>query len=269
MKEIGRGARWLDPLRWVRRQLYSKYGSFVMANFELKLRHLPTTARLWRLERAEAKRLLQLLGTPVEAHVITVIATYRRPELAAKAVRSALAQTVADHHIVVVDDAGGQLPAVDDPRVTVVSLARNAGSAGVVRNVGIRLSRSPIIAFLDDDNTWDARHLELSLKEHARGYAVTYTGLRRVRMDGTMRDEISVPFERSAMRSRGFVDTSAITVRRHRRAYFSRVPRGRKTKVKEDWELVYRLSRRVRTTHVPVSTVEYLVHEGSYYTNWK
>jgi hypothetical protein len=35
-----------------------------------------------------------------------------------------------------------------------------------------------------------------------------------------------------------------------------------------DWELVYRLSRRIRTQHVPVPTVRYRVNLESYYTDW-
>src|SRR5258708_1238448 len=78
-----------------------------------------------------------VLHTTPRADVVTVIATFRRPEGLVDAVRSALAQGVDDHLIVVVDDGGGLPDLPVDPRVLALSLARNYGCLGMVRNVGI------------------------------------------------------------------------------------------------------------------------------------
>ena len=37
----------------------------------------------------------------------------------------------------------------------------------------------------------------------------------------------------------------------------------------EDWELVWRLSRRKRISHVSETTVTYLVNPDSYYMRWE
>ena len=212
--------------------------------------------------------MLVLLGGPVTAEVVTIIPTYRRPGLAKHAVQSALAQRAADHRVVVVDDGGGQVPIIADPRVTVVSLSRNLGAAGVVRNVGIRISRSRYLAFLDDDNRWTLEHLEVALAAQRRRQGLVYTGVRRWREDGTLLDELGQPFDRALLKDRAFVDTSAIVAVRRRGVRFSRVPRDRWTVPGEDWEFIHRLSRRMHTRYLPVTTVEYLAHDASYYTEW-
>ncbi len=194
---------------------------------------------------------------------MTVIATFRRPEGLVDAVRSALAQDLDDHLIVVVDDGGGLPELPDDPRVLALPLSRNYGCLGMVRNVGIRVTDSRVLSFLDDDNTWRPDHLRLSLAALDAGADLTYTDLHRVRADGTTFDVLSEPFDRRAMWLRSYVDSNALVLRRDRHVLFSRIPRQ-----KEDWALVLRLSRSRRVTHVPHATVRYLVNPNSHYTDW-
>src|SRR6185503_7469224 len=60
-----------------------------------------------RHEDREVALARAVLGPVPTARVVTVIATYHRPEGLLAAVRSALAQTVRDQLVVVVDDGGG------------------------------------------------------------------------------------------------------------------------------------------------------------------
>ncbi|MFJ2823263.1 glycosyltransferase family 2 protein [Streptomyces toxytricini] len=246
------------------------FGWLVLFEVRNKLLLAPSALRLRRLEDAETARLAALLGRPPAALVATVIATHRRPEALRAAVRSALAQTVRDHVVVVVDDGAGlpQLPV--DPRLFAVSLARNTGTAGVVRNVGIRLSRSRYVAFLDDDNLWEPDHLEqaLAVLEQPGGPDGVYTALRRVLPDGTERDVLSVPFDRRRAAREAFLDTNAFVARRSRSLHFSRLRRPPQVLPREDWELVRRYARRHEVRHVPRATVRYLVNPESFYTAW-
>lgn len=255
----------LSPRQAIRSLVAQTLGPLPALEFLLKLRALPGSTMLRLHARREVRRLKGQLNGLVSASVVTVIPTYRRPEMAEEALDSALAQDYGDHRILLVDDGAGVLPICHDQRVTMVSLSRNLGVAGAVRNVGIALSSSRYVAFLDDDNIWHSDHLSTTIAALEQGADVVYTAIRRVRPDGSPVDEVSVPFERHLMRTRSFIDTSAIVVRRSRKTRFSWVPRGRGTVPGEDWEFAYRLSRRHQTVHLPQVTVEYLVHELSYF----
>lgn len=246
------------------------FGWLVLFEARNKVLLAPSALRLRRFEDAETTRLAASLGRPPTALVATVIATHRRPEALRAAVRSALAQTVADQVVVVVDDGAGLAALPDDPRLFAVSLARNTATAGVVRNVGIRLTRSRYVAFLDDDNLWEPDHLEqaLAVLEPAGGPDAVYTALRRVLPDGSERDVLSVPFDRRRSAHEAFLDTNAFVARRNRSLYFSRLRRTPEVLPREDWELVRRYSRRYEVRHLPRPTVRYLVNPESFYTAW-
>lgn len=256
--------------RVVRHQL----GIWRLYEYRNVLRHGSAARRLRRVEDEEVSRLTRQIGNIGPAKVATIIPTYRRPQLLVRAVESALRQTESDQVIVVVDDGGG-LPAglPEDDRLVAFSLRSNTGVLGLVRNVGIRLSLSTYIAFLDDDNTWEPTHLKTALAAMAATAAnappdLVYTAIRRLRGDGTQMDILSQPFDRRLLADQSFVDMNSFVIRRDPGVVFSRIPRRFSTLPKEDWELVFRLSRTRRTVHVPVTTVRYLVNEESYYSDW-
>lgn len=234
----------------------------------IKLRRGLPAGSHWWVEQREARRLLRTLGQPITADVVTIVPTFRRPRLLEQAVGSALAQPIDDHHVVVVDDGGGDIPEFAEPRVTVLRLSRNTGCAGLVRNVGIRCSASRYVAFLDDDNRWRPDHLPTALRGLTEGVDLVYTGLRRAWPDGREVDALTVPFNRDLLRRWSYVDTSAIVVRRRERLRFSRLHRGLGTVPGEDWEFVFRLTRRGEARYLDRITVDYLVHTGSYFTDW-
>ena len=262
----------------VKRALRSRFGWLVPYEVRNKVLLAHTAPRLRLFERAEVRRLRpQVPATPGDALVTVVVPTYRRPEMLAEAVRSILGQTVRELRIIVVDDGGGlpSLPA--DPRVTAVSLRRNTAVAGVVRNVGIRLARTEFVAFLDDDNRWEPGHLATALGAlrgpvggpgGSSGLDGVYTALVRVLPDGTEVGLLSESFDRRAARERSFLDTNTFVARRGRALRFSRLRRRREVMPREDWELIYRFSRRHRIAHVAEPTVRYLVNPAAYFTAW-
>lgn len=94
--------------------------------------------------------------------VSVVIATYNQDRFIATAVECALAQTLHDVEIIVVDDGSH-----DDTRVVLARYGTairtifqaNAGQA-VARNRGVAESRGEFIAFLDGDDVWLPEKLE-------------------------------------------------------------------------------------------------------------
>ena len=246
------------------------FGWLVLFELRNKVLLAPSALRLRRFESAEVHRLAPTTAAVPTALVATVIATHRRPEALLTAVRSALSQTVRDQIVMVVDDGAGLPELPDDPRLFAVSLSRNTGVAGVVRNVGIRLTRSRYVAFLDDDNVWEPDHLEraLAVLDTPGAPDGIYTALRRVLPDGTDHDILSVPFDRHRAARESFLDTNAFVARRNGTLHFSRLHRTPKVLPREDWELIYRYSRGHEVRHVPHATVRYLVNPDSFYTTW-
>jgi hypothetical protein len=269
-----------NPLK---RALRRRFGWIPPYELRNKIRLGHTAIGLRRFEGAEVRRLRPTLAEASATLVTTVIPTYRRPERLLEAIGSALAQTVhgqpADQLVLVVDDGGGlpELPA--DPRVRAVSLSRNTAVAGVVRNVGVRLARSEFVAFLDDDNRWTPDHLEAALDQlrgrpdepsgGARRPDGVYTALVLTEPDGTEVGVLSEPYDRRKAREKSFFDTNTFVVRRGRAVRFSRLRRTREVMPREDWELMYRFSRRHRLVHTPRQTVRYLVNPDTYFTNWE
>ena len=251
--------------------LKAAFGWLVLFETRNKILLAPSAIGLRRFENAETRRLAAGLPAAPSALVATVIATHRRPEALRAAVRSALAQSVRDQVVVVVDDGAGLPELPDDPRLFAVSLARNTGTAGVVRNVGIRLTRSRYVAFLDDDNLWEPDHLARALEvlEAPGGPDGVYTALRRVLPDGSEQDVLSVPYDRRRAAREAFLDTNAFVARRNRSLHFSRLRRTPEVLPREDWELIRRYGRAHRVLHVPHPTVRYLMNPASFYTQWR
>ncbi|MBN1518052.1 glycosyltransferase family 2 protein [Candidatus Sumerlaeota bacterium] len=99
--------------------------------------------------------------------IAVIIPTFNRAALAAEALKSVLEQTFTDFECVVVDDGStdgtcDQLD-VSDERVCLLRLERNMG-VSAARNRGVAATRAPWIAFLDSDDFWHSRKLELQME---------------------------------------------------------------------------------------------------------
>lgn len=96
---------------------------------------------------------------------VTVVLPFRdRPGTLVRAVRSVLDQTHGDLQLLLVDDASSEdhsavLAEIDDPRLSLVRLARNVG-ASAARNEGLGRSGTDLVAFMDSDDRWLLHKLE-------------------------------------------------------------------------------------------------------------
>ncbi len=93
------------------------------------------------------------------------------------AVSSALAQTLGAIEVIVVADEGDRatteaLGQTEDERLRIAPQPPAEGPGGA-RNAGVALARADWVAFLDDDDLWDPRKLEIQLEE-GRGSAAEY-----------------------------------------------------------------------------------------------
>lgn len=225
-------------------------------------------------QRFHARELTRLRATLTSgcprARVVVVVPTYNRPDGVVRAVESALAQTFRNLAVVVVDDGAGLRELPTDPRLVAVSLSRNTATLGLVRNIGIDLSDSEFIAFLDDDNVWTPEHVAtaVSALDANPGLSAVYTSVSRMRPDGTELDVLDSAFDRRRLRWDPYIDANSVVVRRSCNRGFSVLPRTKRTLPKEDWEYVWQLSRRGRIEHVPKVTVRYAINPDSFFTEW-
>lgn len=96
--------------------------------------------------------------------ITVVIPTYNRADLCLDAVSAALDQTSPPLEVIVVDDGSTDSTAelFQVARPSVRYIRQENAERAAARNRGIFEARGELIAFLDSDDRWDSRHLELS-----------------------------------------------------------------------------------------------------------
>jgi glycosyltransferase involved in cell wall biosynthesis len=126
----------------------------------------------------------------MNATVSVVIPTYNRARDVVRAARSALAQTLAPHQVIVVDDGSTDDTAerVRDLPAPVQYLSKPNGGVSSARNLAFPHVTGNYVALLDSDDHWQDRWLETAVRaiEAVPGAgAACCTRVRSVRADGS------------------------------------------------------------------------------------
>ncbi|MDE2489565.1 MAG: glycosyltransferase family 2 protein [Elusimicrobia bacterium] len=203
--------------------------------------------------------------------VSVVIPVYNGAATIERAVRSALAQTLRDLEVVVVDDGSTDatpevLARISDPRLRVVRQA-NAGRSRA-RNVAVREARAPYVAMLDADDLAypDRLARQAALLDARPEIALCGTWADWIEPDGTKR-EWRQPVEpedvRSAMlRSNCFIH-STVMVRKE--AFEEAGGYDERLVFSEDYDLFLRLVARHAGANVPQVLGAYRAPSGAVY----
>jgi glycosyltransferase involved in cell wall biosynthesis len=98
------------------------------------------------------------------SRVTVIMPAYNASETVAEAVKSALAQTMENLEVVVVDDGSSEPVAdslldIQDQRLRIIRTESNRG-VSAARNTALAVVRSPVVAQLDADDFWRTDHLE-------------------------------------------------------------------------------------------------------------
>ena len=120
-----------------------------------------------------------------------IIPTHGRPAYLNEALQSVLDQTIDDFEVVIVDDASPEpIGPMDDARIKVIRRTENGG-AGAARSTGLASARGRYVTFLDDDDSYEPRRLEMSLEGLKRA-PLSLCWMRRMgeKAEHTVRDRV-------------------------------------------------------------------------------
>lgn len=131
--------------------------------------------------------------------VSVIIPTYKRSEILKRAVNSVLSQTLSDIQLIVVDDNDPfdenrylteQVMAafIDNPKVFYLKHEKNKNGAAA-RNTGIRKATGEYITFLDDDDEFEPKRLEIMSKYMdtlSSGWGACYSGYKKYMKYGSI-----------------------------------------------------------------------------------
>lgn len=121
--------------------------------------------------------------------ISVIIPTRNRCAFLRRAIQSVRNQTFRDFDIIVVndgstDDTSEYLSSLKEPSLRSIELSVSSGG-GYARNTGIENSRSPFIAFLDDDDEWEPSKLQEQMETIERNKVdLVHTGINCYRADG-------------------------------------------------------------------------------------
>jgi len=184
--------------------------------------------------------------------VSVIIPTFNRANFIARAITNALKQSYQNIEVIVVDDASTDstsavVQAIDDPRVNYVRLDKNSGPS-TARNRGVDFAKGLFIAYLDSDDEWDSKKIELQLtaviQQAAPYHVVCYTQATVVGNDSTYllptrgigKGEPVGDYVLCG--SEGLIQTSSVMLSRELAIAY---PFPTDQKIFEDWDLFLRL----------------------------
>src|SRR5208282_5250285 len=122
--------------------------------------------------------------------VTAIITTFNRRKFLGPAIQSVLGQTFGDFELLILDNSSTDgseelVREFSDRRLRYIK--HPAMGISPQRNLGLAEARGEFVAFLDDDDEWLPRKLELELDLFRRGpvsLALTYGGLKWIDTDG-------------------------------------------------------------------------------------
>jgi glycosyltransferase involved in cell wall biosynthesis len=102
------------------------------------------------------------------ALISVIIPVYNAEKTILQTINSVLNQTFSDFELIIINDGSTdntlkRLEEIQDKRLCVYSIENKGVSAA--RNRGIEESKSPYISFIDADDVWAPRKLEMQLEK--------------------------------------------------------------------------------------------------------
>lgn len=113
-----------------------------------------------------------------------VIPTYNRAFCIERAIRSVIKQTLTDWELIVIDNnsTDNTIEVINnflDDRISIAKIENN-GIVAKSRNMGIKLANGNFVAFLDSDDWWVSKKLEIALRQLELGSDFVYHDLYKI-----------------------------------------------------------------------------------------
>ncbi len=200
-----------------------------------------------------------------------IVPTHNRPELLRHTLQSLIDQTYSNFTVIVVDDASSYIPPYAELQPLqgrYVFILRN-GIAGPAesRNMGLAISKSKYVLFLDDDDTLEKEHLQ-SLANHIENSSpeLLFCDFKVCHEDRTLSppqrlsiDRIDISgVTRSSVFVRNRIPNSCLV---YRQDVVAAVKHDNQMAIYEDWDFLLECLKGRTLTHVPINSV--VIHKSA------
>jgi glycosyltransferase involved in cell wall biosynthesis len=214
------------------------------------------------------------------ALVSVIIPTFNRPQFLPAAIGSVFNQTFSDWELLIADDGSDErtrayLRTLSHlPRVAIKWMP-HTGSPAAVRNAALRKAKGEYVAFLDSDDIWEVRKLELQLaKLRSRKCQWSYTAFTNVNQHGDTLPEESqrrwIPCEGDIFDRmlRGEVSIRTPSVLLARQLLVDSGAFDETMRSAEDYDLWLRLALRSEIALIDESLVRIRSHGENHSADW-
>ena len=239
----------------------------VVNNLEFKSALLKATKPLKKLSKLLKNNNKKSVNLEDEYFVSVIMASYNRKDIISDSIDSVLDQTFKNFELIIIDD--GSDDGTEDfinkkysnfDEIKYFKISHNGLSHA--RNYGLDKSGGNIIAYLDSDNQWDSKFLEVMLKKLKKSHCA-YCGVNiDNRITGTS-GTLNSKFNREKLLNKNFIDINSFI---HKKVLYEKFG-GFDENLKrfEDWDLIIRYTKYNAPVHVKDILVNYVI-DNSYET---
>jgi glycosyltransferase involved in cell wall biosynthesis len=203
-----------------------------------------------------------------------VIPTYNRVALVQQAIASVIAQSYRNWELIVVDDGSDDgtaeaINTMNDPRIKLLTKP-HAGNIALLRNTGVDAGSGEWLAFLDSDDIWFPRKLEIQLflllQEGKRwgygGFELMNDDMQTIPNKAGQFRPISGWIIKEVLTTEASVTIGTLMIERTLFEEAGGFNPDAKLIFREDYELVLRLALKSEAMAVPDLLVRIREHEG-------
>lgn len=212
----------------------------------------------------------------MSATVAVIIPTYNQSSFLGEAIQSVLAQTRPADEVIVVDDGSTDsteaIVETFGSRVRAIR-QRNSGVAAA-RNNGVRSSSSDYLAFLDSDDVWLPRKLEVQINcfQSRPDLGLVHCGVEDIDEQGRKLrerlDGVEGAIADSLLEFNGTSILGGGSGAMMPRNVFDKVQGfDERLSTSADWDLYYRIARRYPVGFVPEVVLKYRLHGSNMHGN--